>query len=117
MTDIPPALHPDAEQHKPGSNEEPPQLDTDPVLTALHEFDLNLLRYLMDERQIPMSRFRQAARQPGRADFLDENRNQFKLAHDLPHIQRRAITAVLFTTFVNTLHPEDIGAIPTAARP
>ena len=70
----------------------------------------------MDERQIPMSSFRQAAHQLGLADFLDENRDQFKLAHELPHIQRRAITAVLFTTFVNTLHPEDAGAIPAAAR-
>ena len=64
-----------------------------------------------------MARFREAAHQLGIADFLDENRNQFKLAHDLPHIQRRAITAVLFTTFVNTLRPEDAGAIPASARP
>ena len=116
MTDIPPAL-PQKAEYQPESNDQPPQIDTDPVLTALHSFDLNLLNYLVHERQIPMDRFREAAHQLGVADFLDENRDQFKLAGDLPHIQRRAITALLFTTFVNTLHPEDAGAIPAAIRP
>lgn len=103
--------------HEPGSNQHWHHYSVDPVVTALDEFDLNLLRYLAHERQIPMDRFREAAHQLGLADFLDENRNQFKLADDLPHIQRRAITAVLFTTFVNALHPEHTGAIPASARP
>ena len=115
MTNISPAIHQDAE-HQPESNDQPHQIDVDPVLTALHSFDLNLLRYLVHEHQIPMERFREAAHQLGLADFLDENRDQFRLAGDLPHIQRRAITAVLFTTFVNTLHPGDAGAIPASTR-
>ena len=116
MTNISPALHQHAE-HRPESNDQPPHPDINPVLATLHSFDLNLLNYLIHKHQIPMDRFREAAHQLGLADFLDENRNQFKPAGDLLHIRRRAITAVLLTTFINALHPEDAGAIPARARP
>ncbi len=75
-----------------------------------------LIRYLVDVKQTPDSHFREAQAQLGLTEyFADRRATQDQRSGPLTPEEINPIAAVLITTYINTLHTEDVEIVPALA--
>ena len=114
MTDHIGGLNDDANYAQVPDVERPAHILT-PARTASVMTCLLLIRHLVDVKQTPERHFREAQAQLGLTEYFAHRRaTQNQRSGPLTPEEINPIAAVLITTYINTLRPEDVETVPTS---